>query len=90
MKYIIDLLNSHLSVKAPTSKKKKSKYKITAAPMEPLSFESSETQLEEIMLMASVNKIHGQVCHCLSTFLSRVHYSNTNPDTNTNLLLTLI
>ena len=43
-------------------KKRKSKYKkIAQLPMGTLAFESSETQLEEIMMNGSVSKVHAQL-----------------------------
>ena len=45
-----------------TSKKRKSKYKkIAQLPLGTLAFESSETQLEEIMMNGSINKAHAQL-----------------------------
>ena len=48
--------------KTPFSKKRKSKYKkIAQLPLGILAFESSETQLEEIMMNGSINKVHAQL-----------------------------
>ena len=48
--------------KLPLSKKRKSKYKkIAQLPLGTLAFESSETQLEEIIMTGSINKVHAQL-----------------------------
>ena len=48
--------------KLPLSKKRKSKYKkIAQLPLGTLAFESSEIQLEEIIMTGSINKVHAQL-----------------------------
>ena len=53
----------HLQNQPKSGKKKKSKYKITPDLRfnEPFTFESSETQKEELMLTGSLSKVHAQL-----------------------------
>ena len=59
-KKIVQVLSQNNKI--PLSKKRKSKYKkIAQLPMGTLAFESSETQLEEIIMTGSINKVHAQL-----------------------------
>ena len=60
-KKTVQVLSSNNN-KLPLSKKRKSKYKkIAQLPLGTLAFESSEIQLEEVIMTGSINKVHAQL-----------------------------